>query len=355
MSMVQRTRLRERLLSVLWMQRTSAAWNDPAGAHRSSGTLVASSFLRSEFRRNAGTSATTCSAGSTVHTQRHRSTDGDNLRVNSRKPVEVTGEALRLGAGTRAFPGAVHASLQQDRTFSAGTQASSAGGSQTPRAVAGAAAPTAASDSDGGAAASETAQGTTRAKFEQQPLPSSAHSVSGRTLSGLAYLKALWAEYPKRGFWGTLMAIRTGRVGMYDTCLVGVDEFGNRYYENRAASYMRDRWCEYRDGKNADPVCIPPEWHAWLHHFVDDPPVSANDKWVRPLFVKPPHPNYSGTSQAYAPRNSPRSPAYIGHLATSVVESWQAQTTLQRQRKPRALTPAREKTSPEPDQRLDLP
>jgi len=42
--------------------------------------------------------------------------------VNSRKPVEVTGEALRLGAGTRAFPGAVHASLQQDRTFSAGTR-----------------------------------------------------------------------------------------------------------------------------------------------------------------------------------------------------------------------------------------
>ncbi|KAK4529636.1 hypothetical protein CCYA_CCYA02G0493 [Cyanidiococcus yangmingshanensis] len=182
-----------------------------------------------------------------------------------------------------------------------------------------------------------------------------ASSVSGRSVRGLAYLSAIWEEYPKRGFWGTLHAIRSGRIGMYDSCLVGEDEFGNRYYENRNASYMRDRWCEYKDPKNADPMYMPPEWHAWLHHFVDDPPVSAEAKWVRPTFVKPPHPNYSGTSLAYAPRNSPRSPVYVGHLATSAVEPWEGDPTSQRQRKPRTLAGGSRSREVKTDSRLDLP
>jgi NADH:ubiquinone oxidoreductase subunit len=180
-------------------------------------------------------------------------------------------------------------------------------------------------------------------------------SVSGRSLRGLALLKALLAEYPQRGFWGTLQALRAGRIGMYDSCFIGEDEYGNRYYENRSASYMRDRWCEYRDPKNADPAFMPPEWHAWLHHFVDDPPVSEKGKWTRPGFVKPPHPNYSGTSLAYAPRNSPRSPAYVGHLATSAVESWAAGNSTWKQRKPRVLSRNAGSEEAKTDHRLDLP
>jgi len=45
---------------------------------------------------------------------------------------------------------------------------------------------------------------------------------------------------------------------------------------------------------------VPPEWHAWLHHMVDEvPQPRARYAWERPH-----QPNLTGTSLAYHPRGS---------------------------------------------------
>ncbi|KAL7230238.1 hypothetical protein ACSBR2_008695 [Camellia fascicularis] len=52
--------------------------------------------------------------------------------------------------------------------------------------------------------------------------------------------------------------------------LVGVDKFGNKYYEKLGETqYGRHRWVEYalKDRYNASQV--PAEWHGWLHFITD--------------------------------------------------------------------------------------
>jgi NADH:ubiquinone oxidoreductase subunit len=62
--------------------------------------------------------------------------------------------------------------------------------------------------------------------------------------------------------------------------LVGEDEFGNKYFENKDYIYGhtcsfrfdvagRDRWVEYKDKWDFDASTVTPEWHSWLHHIGD--------------------------------------------------------------------------------------
>jgi NADH:ubiquinone oxidoreductase subunit len=78
---------------------------------------------------------------------------------------------------------------------------------------------------------------------------------------------------------------------------VGQDEFGNRYYQNRAGTR---RWLTYNGLVEASRV--PPDWHGWLHFTFRDPPT------VAPFRVKPweiPYvPNMTGTEFAYRPSGS---------------------------------------------------
>jgi len=82
--------------------------------------------------------------------------------------------------------------------------------------------------------------------------------------------------------------------------LVGKDDYGNRYYragKTRKGSLRKERrWVIYKGGDEASKV--PPEWHAWLHHMVSDPP--AADR-VTYAWQKPHQPNLTGTAQAYRP------------------------------------------------------
>lgn len=52
--------------------------------------------------------------------------------------------------------------------------------------------------------------------------------------------------------------------------LVGVDELGNRYYENTEEyAYGQHRWVEYagfRAYYNVDASEVPAAWHAWLQY-----------------------------------------------------------------------------------------
>jgi NADH:ubiquinone oxidoreductase subunit len=74
---------------------------------------------------------------------------------------------------------------------------------------------------------------------------------------------------------------------------VGNDGFGNKYFRERGG---RRRWVIFNGLPEASKV--PPEWHAWLHHTVDDAPVNgvAKHKWEKEHL-----PNLTGTPYAYRP------------------------------------------------------
>jgi NADH:ubiquinone oxidoreductase subunit len=54
--------------------------------------------------------------------------------------------------------------------------------------------------------------------------------------------------------------------------LIGEDENGNRYYENKMASVGHQRFVLYPHRKRFDPSSITPEWHGWLHAAHDETP-----------------------------------------------------------------------------------
>lgn len=96
--------------------------------------------------------------------------------------------------------------------------------------------------------------------------------------------------------------------------LVGEDDQGNKYYQERSGDR---RWVMYKGEIEASR--IPPEWHAWLHHTVDEPPSERPPK-VMP-WEKPHIRNLTGTAAAYFPPGSlqdprPRAPA------TGDYEAW---------------------------------
>ncbi len=80
---------------------------------------------------------------------------------------------------------------------------------------------------------------------------------------------------------------------------VGTDSSGNRYYRDRRSKggKRERRWVLYNG--EAEPSRVPPEWHAWLHRIVADPP---KPETLRPRpWQKPHQPNLTGTDRAYRP------------------------------------------------------
>lgn len=80
---------------------------------------------------------------------------------------------------------------------------------------------------------------------------------------------------------------------------VGSDSYGNKYYRSRRRPlYGRERRWVMFNGQ-AEASKIPPEWHAWLHHMVDEPLTEAAAAYS---WQKPHVPNLSGTALAYRPK-----------------------------------------------------
>ena len=88
---------------------------------------------------------------------------------------------------------------------------------------------------------------------------------------------------------------------------VGADDYGNRYYRLKGdrprrrggGRFSRERrWVIY-DGE-PEGSKVPPEWHAWLHHMVDEVP-QPRRKYP---WEKPHQPNLTGTPLAYRPHGS---------------------------------------------------
>jgi NADH:ubiquinone oxidoreductase subunit len=106
--------------------------------------------------------------------------------------------------------------------------------------------------------------------------------------------------------------------------LVGTDAYGNSYYRLKndkptgrgGGRFSRERrWVIYKGEPEGSKV--PPEWHAWLHHTVDEVPGA----WPHYAWEKPHQPNMTGTPQAYHP---PGSVLRGGHRAraTGDYEPW---------------------------------
>jgi len=108
---------------------------------------------------------------------------------------------------------------------------------------------------------------------------------------------------------------------------VGTDRFGNRYYRDKSRAKLEKgggrfsrekRWVLYKG--EAEASRVPPEWHAWLHHTVDEVPLHADEKHYP--WQKEHLPNLTGTRDAYRP---PGSLLRGGHrqAAASDYEPWQ--------------------------------
>ena len=84
--------------------------------------------------------------------------------------------------------------------------------------------------------------------------------------------------------------------------LVGTDDQGNRYYQDRRVipGRRRKRWVIYNG--EAEASRVPPDWHGWLHHTTNAPP-PANGLPREP-WQKEHERNLSGTALAYRPPGS---------------------------------------------------
>ena len=88
---------------------------------------------------------------------------------------------------------------------------------------------------------------------------------------------------------------------------VGTDAYGNRYYRLKGDRPQRlggGRFSRERRGViyrgEPEGSKVPPEWHAWLHHMVDEMPQPRQ----RYEWEKDHQPNMTGTPLAYRPQGS---------------------------------------------------
>ena len=102
--------------------------------------------------------------------------------------------------------------------------------------------------------------------------------------------------------------------------LVGTDELRTRYYRstNRKRFGREQRWCIFKGDKDASK--IPPEWHAWLHHTVEEP--LAHEAVSGSAWVKPHQVNLTGTARAYRPTGH----CYQGGRRSEATGDYQAWT-----------------------------
>jgi len=84
--------------------------------------------------------------------------------------------------------------------------------------------------------------------------------------------------------------------------LVGEDEQGNRYFEEKKPS-LEGRPRRYVIYKGyAEPSRVPVDWHGWLHHTFAEPPTVAPFRLK--VWEKPHQPNLTGTIYASRPQGS---------------------------------------------------
>jgi len=87
-------------------------------------------------------------------------------------------------------------------------------------------------------------------------------------------------------------------IGLASAKRIGEDANGCIYYEGKPLPDGRlRRFVRYKGANDASRV--PPEWHGWLHHQVDDLPDTSMAPPRR--WEKEAKPNLTGTRAAYRP------------------------------------------------------
>jgi len=75
--------------------------------------------------------------------------------------------------------------------------------------------------------------------------------------------------------------------------LIGRDEFGNKYYQNKKGK----RWVIYNGEINASKITS--DWFSWIHHTTDIAPDKKNLK--KYFWQKPHRDNKTGSAESYKP------------------------------------------------------
>ena len=78
--------------------------------------------------------------------------------------------------------------------------------------------------------------------------------------------------------------------------LVGKDDFGNKYYQNKTGR----RWIIYKD--EIDASKIPNEWYSWIHFTKNK--VENVHEFKKYNWQKPHKHNLTGTEEAYHPKKN---------------------------------------------------
>ena len=95
--------------------------------------------------------------------------------------------------------------------------------------------------------------------------------------------------------WWHRQTIGTFIYTLFSGKLVGVDEFGSKYYSNSKGK----RWVIYKN--RVESSKIPSEWHLWIHFLTNDRP---SNNPVKFKWQKRHEENLTGTKKAYKPDGS---------------------------------------------------
>jgi NADH:ubiquinone oxidoreductase subunit len=100
--------------------------------------------------------------------------------------------------------------------------------------------------------------------------------------------------------------------------LVGTDEVGNRYFEDKRAAlpgHRVRRWVAYAGAVEASS--IPPEWYGWIHYTIDAPlPENRRRYWQKEHLA-----NVTGTPASYRPAGHDYSGGHRA-AATGDYQAW---------------------------------
>ena len=90
--------------------------------------------------------------------------------------------------------------------------------------------------------------------------------------------------------WWNRQTIGTFLKTLFFGKLVGVDEYGNKYYQSK----NNERWVVYAD--NIEATKITSDWYLWIHHTVDKIPSSKDIKYS---WQKKHQEKQTGTNRSY--------------------------------------------------------
>ena len=105
----------------------------------------------------------------------------------------------------------------------------------------------------------------------------------------LTFLKKIFTWWNRDTFSTRIKTILFGK-------LIGSDEYGNKYYENKKGK----RWVIYAN--EIDASKIPVEWYSWIHFMPNK--IENIHKLEKYDWQKPHQPNMTGTDSAYYPNKN---------------------------------------------------